>query len=173
MKPKFDPLTSENRLDPRQLLMWNSYCDQKSDTFGNAYRSAKKAGFSESYATNITCCKWFRTKVRRNNLLGKAERALDRALSVDTINEKGHEDAALLRVKVDAAKHITKTLGKDDGYSEKTEVTGSGSNVVFLPQELINKFNLGTDDGNKSKTLDSGSDQEAGQPSQSFESTPG
>ena len=37
----------------RQLKFIDSYMDPKSDTFGNSYQSALKAGFSESYASNI------------------------------------------------------------------------------------------------------------------------
>jgi hypothetical protein len=142
MKNEETALDVENRLDPRQKLCWDYYIDQKNPTFSNAYASAVKAGYTHDYSTNITCAKWFRHKVRRTSLLGKAEKVLNKALTAETMNDKGMEDAALLRVQVDAAKHITKTLGKDEGYSERSEVTG-GNSVVFLPQELINKFNLG------------------------------
>lgn len=37
----------------RQVKFIDSYMDPKSDTFGNSYQSALKAGFSESYAMNI------------------------------------------------------------------------------------------------------------------------
>lgn len=37
----------------RQVKYIDSYMDPKSETFGNSYQSALKAGFSESYAANI------------------------------------------------------------------------------------------------------------------------
>jgi len=37
----------------RQVKFIEGYMDPKSDTFGNSYQSALKAGFSESYAMNI------------------------------------------------------------------------------------------------------------------------
>lgn len=38
----------------RQYRFIEAYLDPKSDTFGNAYQSAKVAGFKESYARSIT-----------------------------------------------------------------------------------------------------------------------
>lgn len=132
----------ENRLDPRQKLTWNMYIDSKHKWFGNAYQAAMEAGYKESYAATITTIPWFKNKVRRSHLLGKAEVILDKVLTMDTVGDNGVEKADLVRVQADVAKHITKTLGKDEGYSEKTEISG-GNSVVFLPQELIEKFNLG------------------------------
>ena len=41
--------------NPKQILMLAYYLDTKArDTFGNAYQSAIKAGYSESYARQIT-----------------------------------------------------------------------------------------------------------------------
>lgn len=37
----------------RQMKFIDSYMDPKSDTFGNSYQSALKAGFSETYASSI------------------------------------------------------------------------------------------------------------------------
>ena len=37
----------------RQVKFIDAYMDPKSDTFGNSYQSAIKAGFSESYASQI------------------------------------------------------------------------------------------------------------------------
>ena len=58
------------------------------------------------------------------------------------IDKDGNIKADVLRVQADMAKHIQKTLGKDEGYSERIENIGNGNNIVFMPPELINRFNL-------------------------------
>lgn len=132
----------ENKLDPRQRLTWNNYIDQTKETFGNGYRSAIAARFSDGYARRITTTPWFRDKMRRTHLLGKAEKVLDKILDANPEDETGKLKADILRVQADTAKHITKTLGKDEGYSERIEGGNNGNSIVFLPQELIEKFNL-------------------------------
>ena len=130
-------------MDIRQKLLWDGYIDRKSPTFGNAYRSAIAAGYTPATATNITQTTFFRGKLRRLNMLGRAEKVLKRTLVMKTTDEAGKEQADLLRIQVDAAKHITKTLGKDEGYSERQELTGKdGSQIVFLPTELMGKYEI-------------------------------
>jgi hypothetical protein len=102
-------------LDPRQKLCWESYTNPKSETFGNAYKSALKAGYEESTALQITTEKWFTEKVRRMNLLGKAEKVLDETLEYDVMNGGDKIDSSIARVKVDAAKHVTQLRGKEEG----------------------------------------------------------
>lgn len=130
-------------LDIRQKTCWDYYIDVKSETYGNAYRSALKAGYTDETSKQITVAEWFKMKLRRINLLSKAEKVLNKTLDMDTMGDNGKEDAALLRVQNDSAKFIAKTLGKDEGYSERTEVTGKdGGNIVFMPAELIAKHSL-------------------------------
>jgi hypothetical protein len=130
-------------LNPVQKLCWQYYTDPKSDTFGNAKQSALKAGFKEGYSHNITTTAWFKHRLLRLNLLNKAERVLDKTLDMDTTDEKGKEKADLLRVQNDAAKFVAKTLGKDEGYNERTEITGAnGQPIVFMPAELMEKYNI-------------------------------
>lgn len=135
-------------LDPRKKRCWEFYIGIKSETMGNAYQSAMRAGYAESYAATITTRPWFIEKKRRFNLVSKAEKALDKTLEyvTDAVNEKGemHIDKELLRIQTDVAKYITKTLGKEEGYAERNELTGKdGSAIVFLPQELMDKYQLG------------------------------
>ncbi len=143
MKDEVADLLAENRLDPRQKLCWNYYLDQTSPTFSNAYRSALKAGFSMWYSKTITTRPWFKDKMRRTHLLTKSEKITDKILDMEALDENGKVKADVLRVQADVAKHIQKNLGKDEGYTEKTEVAGGAGNIVFLPQELINRFGLG------------------------------
>lgn len=140
---------AENRLDPRQKLCWGYYMDQSSETFSNAYRSALKAGFSHYYSRTITNRPWFEDKMRRSHLLTKSEKVTNKILEMETIDENGKPKADVLRVQADVAKHVQKTLGKDEGYSERTENIGPANNIVFLPQELITKFGLAKEEENK------------------------
>ncbi len=120
-------------LDPRQKLCWESYTNPNSKTFGNAYQSAMSAGYEEGYAAQITTVDWFLEKMRRLNMLSKAEKVLDKTLSYEPVNEEGIIDTGLLRVQTDVAKHITSTLGKDEGYSTKTEGNGGGNINILMP----------------------------------------
>ncbi len=141
----------EEILDPRQKKFWETYLNPKHKYFCNAYRSALDAGYKDSTARIITNSRFFKERLRRYNLLSKSEFILDKALSYKsetTDAETGEEvvDKELLRVQTDVAKHITKTLGKDEGYSERSEVSGAnGQPIVFMPAELIEKFGLGSD----------------------------
>lgn len=133
-------------LSIKQLNMWKNYIDPKSSTYGNAITSAVKAGYADTTAHSITGLPFFKDKLRRLNMLTRAEKVLKKTLIMETKDKiTGKEQADLLRIQVDAAKHITKTLGKDEGYSERSEVTGKdGSPIVFLPSELMEKYSIPT-----------------------------
>lgn len=98
--------------DPRQKMLWELYISPESETFGNAYQSALRAGYTEGTSSQITTENWFIEKLRKLNRLEKAEKVLDKTLDGDD-----------LRLAQDTAKFIAKTLGKRD-YSERTELTG-------------------------------------------------
>lgn len=125
-------------LDPRQKTCWDYYINPKSETFGNALQSALKAGYEDAYARQITTRDWFVDKVRRLNMLGKAEKVLDKTLSYET-EDDGKVLVDLLRVQVDAAKHITKTLGKNEGYNEDKEV-GDTNIIQINVDKMLNKI---------------------------------
>lgn len=130
-------------LNPRQKACWGFYTDPKSETFGNGIQSALKAGYPRSSAKQITVQTWFTDRILRLNLLGKAEKVLDKTLTMETMDEKGKEQADLLRIQNDTAKFVAKTLGKDEGYSERSELTGKdGSPIVFMPPQLLEKYGL-------------------------------
>ncbi len=137
-------------LTPQQKRMWDFYIKPSSTSFGNALQSAIKAGYANVTAHVITGQPWFKGKKRRLGMLGKAEDALQRALDMDCLDGDGKTKADLARVQTDVAKFVAKTLGKDEGYSERTEVTGAGGNpIVFMPAELMDKYNLNKDMENK------------------------
>lgn len=160
-------------LDPRQKLCWDSYVNPKSETFGNAYKSALKAGYTKGTSKRITDETWFRDKLRRLQLLGKAEKVLEEMLDmpVDKIElqdtgETGMKqvlttDPALVRIKQDTAKFIASTQGKNEGYSTRVENTGADGKELPQPLMVItngllnnngDKENIETDKENSGST---------------------
>lgn len=123
---------NQYQLDPRQKLCWDLYVDPKSDTFGNAYKSASKAGYAEDSALQITVAPWFLEKTRTLNMLDKAERNLSEMLDLTTVDEEGKVDVGVLRVKADMTKFVAETQGKDKGYSKRVEQTGKDGEPIKL-----------------------------------------
>lgn len=123
--------------DEREQKCWNFYVEGIVDGTQNGYESAIKAGYSEDHARNITMQGWFKerlAKLKRKDMLSKAEKVLDKTLTYEPVNEEGKIDTNLLRVQTDVAKHITNTLGKHEGYTTKveTELTGDSLNAVLV-----------------------------------------
>ncbi len=129
---------NQYQLDPRQKLCWESYINPKSETFGNATQSAIKAGYEPDYADQITTVEWFKGKLRRLNMLSKGEKVLDETLDYIAIDDKGKIDVGIARIKLDAAKVVVTTLGKDEGYSTRVENTGKDG--AELPTPIINVY---------------------------------
>lgn len=103
-------------LDPRQLKCWEAYVDPKSLTFGNALQSAILAGYEEGHANKITAEKWWGEKVRRLNLVSKAERNLDQALDFPVMTQAMgmfgpiyEKEEVKVKVKLKNGKTKTKT----------------------------------------------------------------
>lgn len=112
------------QLDPRQKICWDYFIDPRSDTFSNARQSAIKAGYTETTANQITTEKWFTERVRRLNMVSKAERNIDEVLELqikDPVTGKIDPVALSNRTRVDM--FVLERLGKDDGYSTRQEVT--------------------------------------------------
>ena len=130
---------NQHTLDPRQKLCWEFYINPKSETFGNALQSALKAGYEDSYSRTITDTTWFSDKVRRLNMLSKAEKVLEEMIELDINNHQkiGDEvvirkDPALAKIKQDTAKFLAERLGKNDGYSSRTELTGQNGDPLTI-----------------------------------------
>ena len=149
-KPRTNPNNANQyQLDPRQKICWDSFVDPKSETFSNAFKSAFAAGYTKQTALQITTEKWFIEKVRRMNLLGKAEKVLDSMLEIDhrvpkigmlgpikdkkTKKQVMETDAQILKVKQDTAKFVAERLGKNEGYSTRTEIGGPDGKDLFRP----------------------------------------
>lgn len=137
----------------KQQKCWDFYVQSVIAGSPNALQSAVKAGYTENTATRVTTWKWFKDrkkKLDRIGLLSDAESNLKALLNTPWIvtkqkNGERYEevDPELARLVLDVSKTIVKSLGKDEGYSERSEVTGKGGEpIVFMPAELLNKYNL-------------------------------
>lgn len=127
--------------DPREQVMWDIYVSKLSKGIKNAYESAIEAGYGVDHSRNITLQGWFKeriSKLKRKEMLSKAERNLDNTLDLMTLNKKGQEDAQLLKIKVDVSKTIVTTLGKDEGYSTRSEMTGKDGKDL-IPETLTDE----------------------------------
>lgn len=140
-KPSNPNGSNQFQHDPRQIRTWELYINPKSETFGNAKQSAIKGGYEPEYAGQITTAEWFIVKLRRLNMLGKAEKVLDETLEMDdtepifvdgeVIDRK--RNPALTKIKQDSAKFLAERLGKEEGYSTRHEMTGkNGENLEPL-----------------------------------------
>jgi len=121
--------------DPRQALFINYYFTKESETFANAYQSAKKAGYEEEYCQSITAPsnkpKWLveYTRTREEYLVTKAEENMKEFLNID---EKA--DIGLVRVKADLTKFTLDRLAKDR-YAERKELTDKNGGRLFEEQQ--------------------------------------
>jgi hypothetical protein len=123
-------MAGKQNKDDRQIRFLELYLNPKSDTYTNAYQSAKKAGFSEEYSQNITgqMPQWLSESISQNERVLKAEKVFDECLTMET-----NDDTQKLKIKQDTAKFIAETIGKDKGYTKRGELTGkNGENIKFV-----------------------------------------
>lgn len=120
---------NQHTSDPREQVMWDFYVADFAKGIENAYQAAIKAGYAEDSAKNITLNGWFKerkAKLKRKDIFSKAERNLDRILDLPFEKQDGEVDAGVVRIIADVSKTVVTTLGKDEGYSTRSEVTGAG-----------------------------------------------
>jgi hypothetical protein len=118
---------NQHTSDPREQIMWDFYVESITKGQPNAYESAIKAGYEESTAKQITVRRWFLERLEdleRKEMLSKAEKKLARTLTYNVEKEDGEIKTELLRIQTDVAKFVASTVGKDKGYSSRTEQTG-------------------------------------------------
>lgn len=75
-------------------------------------------------------------------LLKKSEKLSEEILDAVHFNDKGEINTDVLRVKQKESEFIRGTLGKNEGYSSRSELTGSDGKDLFIKQEekdLIDK----------------------------------
>ena len=125
--------------DERQKICWDFYLESILKGKPNAYESAIKSGYEEDSARNITLTGWFKDreqKLKRKEMLTKAETKLEKTLdySPEETDENGivKIKVDLLRIQTDVAKHITSTLGKEEGYSSRIEQTGANGTPLQI-----------------------------------------
>ena len=109
--------------DPREQIMWDFYVESIIEGKVNAYAAAVKAGYEEATSKQITIRRWFLDRLEdleRKDMLSKAEKKLAKTLTYE-VEKEGEIKTDLLRIQVDVSKHLTSTLGKDKGYSTRTE----------------------------------------------------
>lgn len=143
------PATPDLPLDPRQALCLEKYLDPKSPTFGNLLQSALTAGFSESYALNLTALApaWLSENIGRMQMLKKAERNLDEILDLDIeepvigmfgpINDEDgnpllKKNPKLLSTKADVSKFVAERVGKSQWAPKEMPNQGNTTNIFNL-----------------------------------------
>lgn len=111
-------------LTPQQELFLANYTNPKSETFSNAYQSAKKAGYAEEYSQNITheMPEWLSENIGLTKLYNKAVKALDKTLEDDYDEREvlidgipsgiSKREPRLSKIKQDSAKFVASTIGK-------------------------------------------------------------
>lgn len=89
---------------------------------------------------------------KKERLLKKSERLSEEILDLDYTSEEGKINSDILRIKQKESEFVRNTLGKDEGYSTRQELTGKdGEDIKTI---VINK-NYGSD--NQSSTQTDGS----------------
>lgn len=125
---------------PQQQEFLKYYFGKNEETFGNAYASGIKAGFSDEYSRNITHLmpKWLSEFIDDEKIVKKAYRNLDMAL--DGLLDDPEKGSKQLQWK--ASEMTLKTRVKDK-FSERTEITGKDGKD--LPTPIIQLPNVQSD----------------------------
>lgn len=115
---------------PQQQEFLKYYFSKNEETFGNAYASGIKAGFSDEYSRNITHLmpKWLSEFIDDEKIVKKAYRNLDMAL--DGLLDDPEKGSKQLQWK--ASEMTLKTRVKDK-FSERTELTGKDGKDLPTP----------------------------------------
>ncbi len=139
--------SEEIDLDPRKQAFALAYMDPLSITYGNAYRSALKSGFSDEYSKNITSLSpmWLSEIIGKFDMLGIVRRNIKKHLELKTsvpvigmfgpiVDKKTkkpmmREDEKLLKLQQDMTIFVAEKLmhdyrkkGKEDLLEQKVEI---------------------------------------------------
>jgi len=139
----------KSELDPRQAQTLANYLDPKSKTFGNLTQSAIKAGYTLSYADNLTSLapEWLSGNIGRAKMVAKAERNLDEFLDMDiknvTVTKNGtvveQDDVGKLKIKQDTSKFVAERLNKTH-YSSRTETDVTDRTALDEVRETLKQL---------------------------------
>ncbi len=133
----FKTVNKVHKIEPRAMLFKQYYLDVKANTFCNITQSALKAGFSETYARNLSGhtnkAKWYvdfteESEYMRASMLKKAENRLNERLQEDTDTDTGK------KLQTDVAKFVSERVGKEH-WSTRTEVTGADGKRLFSNEQ--------------------------------------
>lgn len=122
----------EKIFDIKQAKFIMFYSNPQSETYSNAYKSAIKAGYSDTYARNILnqAQDWLSIalseildNVTKTGLVEKSKKVLNETL-----------DGKDKRLAQDSAKFILKT---DNDFSDKHDVTSNGETIGTPPVALV------------------------------------
>ena len=126
--------------NPRMNLCWDFYTDPESDSFGNAAKSGRKAGYTDQSADQVSMQAWFQARVRKTDMLDKAEKVLGNMLDMDEEDEQVFEGkktgvkvrtAAIVKIKQDTAKYVTERIGKESWAAQSgVDVTVDGMRLT-------------------------------------------
>lgn len=137
---------NQHAIDPRQSLFLANYINPKSKTFGNAFQSALKAGYSKDYSENITKMSpaWLPEALKKVDMLSKAVRNLDEMLDMETIapafsmmgkplimpdgQPVMKRNTEILKVKADISKFVAERIGRKDFGKDKEDGGGDITN---------------------------------------------
>ena len=144
-------LRNKNQSGERREKCWEYYMKTVREGNPSAYKAAVQAGFAENTAINVRKLKWFKDrqdKLRRSKMMTNAEKNIARMLNLGLTRIKKLEDgtteevfdAEKARIVADMSKLIVTTLGKDDGWSTKTElkVTALPTPIMEIESQVIN-----------------------------------
>ena len=129
---KSGKMSKNSRFTPQQIDFAMRYYLPDSPTYGNALQSALKAGYSQTYAKNITIfdLEWVENilleiigkPTDKSTLVNKAKKVLNKSL--DSVDEK---------LAQDTAKFIANT---DPEFSRKQDITSDGEKIA-APVALV------------------------------------
>lgn len=112
----------EKTHSPRQILFWSYYVNKDLETFNNAYKSARVAGYTDESARNVTTKQWYKHgETFYHQLLHKAEKVLMEDLNLDIWEDvvyKGKRtgdrkvNAKIARIRSETSKFVLLTIGK-------------------------------------------------------------
>lgn len=127
--------------DEREVACWDLYIKSIANNMENAYKSAIEAGYSEDHSRNITMQGWFKErkeKLKRNDMLSKAERNLAKVLDFNMETDEGKVNVPVAQLVTGVSTTIVKSLGKEN-YSDRIEHTGKDGEEFTVKTIIINK----------------------------------
>lgn len=145
-------------VNPKQLDFIRYYLsDRTSDTYGNALKSAIKAGYDEKYAKGIMyempewLSTWTRDKMSDSELVEICEQNLRNDVLMDVeqpvvtskgilVDKEGKQikvrDPRLMKLKADQSNFVLKAF-KPKQYVPPTKIEGTGENGEVLHRILV------------------------------------